>query len=81
MLRLLRAVTRQRSLTTLVVPHDPNAAARHADRVALLDGGRLIEAGGPAEVLRASVIGAVFGVAVAVLDGPDGRPVVVPLSA
>ncbi len=78
-LALLREVTRQRHLTTLVVLHDLNAAARHADRVALLDGGRLVETGCPAGVLRPDLLRLAFGVETAVMTGPDGHLVVVPL--
>ncbi len=80
-LELLRAVTRRRGLTTLVVMHDLNAAARFADRVALLHRGGLIGVGAPADILRAETLEPVFGARVAVLPGPDGVPVVVPLGA
>src|SRR3954454_25022102 len=40
-LSLLRTATRQRGLTTITVLHDLNAAARFADRVALMHSGRL----------------------------------------
>lgn len=78
-LDLLRDVTRSRGLTTIVVLHDLNAAARYADRVALLCAGRLVAAGTPHEVLDAECLSATFGAEVATIDGPDGYPVVVPL--
>lgn len=78
-LALLRDVTRRRGLTTAVVLHDLNAAARHADRIALLDRGRLIETGAPDVVLRPETLRSVFGIEVAILTGPDGHPVVVPM--
>ncbi len=79
-LHLLRVVTRRRGLTTAVVLHDLNAAARHADRVALLHQGRLLATGDPAAVLAPDRIETAFGVTVSVLAGPDGQPVVVPLA-
>ena len=78
-LQMLRAVTRRRALTTLVVLHDLNAAARHADRVALLDRGKLVEIGTPAVVLRPDALRAAFGIETAILEGPNGHLVVVPL--
>ena len=78
-LGLLREATRRRGLTTLAVLHDLNAAARFADGLALMSGGRLI-AHGPAEtVLTVPALRAAFGVEAAIIEGPDGRPVVVPL--
>ncbi len=78
-LGLLRDATRRRGLTTLVVLHDLNAATRFADQIALMRGGRLIGSGAPAEVLTRGTLRASHGVDVAVLPGPDGCPVIVPL--
>ncbi len=80
-LGLLRDATRRRGLTTIVVLHDLNAAARFADRVALLVDGRLTAVGTPAEILRPAALGSAFDVDVAVDDGSDGHPVVLPLRA
>lgn len=77
-LTLLRAVTRRRGLTTVVVLHDLNAAARHADRIALFDQGRLIGTGPPATVLRPETLRSMFKVEISILPGPDGHPVVIP---
>lgn len=75
----LRAITAARNLTTIAVLHDLNAAARFADRLAVMREGRMVAEGSPAAVLRADTLGAVYGLRVAVLDGPDGRPVIVPM--
>ena len=80
-LDLLRAATARRGLTTIAVLHDLNAAARFAGRLALLHEGRIVAAGKPAEVLTAPWLRLAYGVEVAVLEGPDGAPVVVPLKA
>ena len=80
-LDLLRAATARRGLTTIAVLHDLNAAARFAGRLALLHEGRIVVAGTPAEVLTAPWLRLAYGVEVAVLEGPDGAPVVVPLRA
>ena len=80
-LGLLRAATARRGLTTVAVLHDLNAAARFADRIALMRAGRLIGLGCPAEVLTASALRDAYGVEVCVLAGPDGHPVVLPLRA
>ncbi|MBS0643882.1 MAG: ABC transporter ATP-binding protein [Proteobacteria bacterium] len=80
-LATLRAATRQRRLITVAVLHDLNAAARFADQVALLHGGRLLAHGAPMEVLRPPMLELAFDVHVAVDPGSDGHPVVLPLRA
>lgn len=80
-LSLLRDATRRRGLTTIAVMHDLNAAARFADRVALMDRGRLAGTGRPADVLCPAMLQPAYGVAVAVDAGSDGHPVVLPLRA
>ena len=80
-LELLRTTTRRRGLTTLVVLHDLNAAARFADRIALMHGGRLLAHGLPSEVLQPLLLEPAFEVHVTVEPGSDGQPVVLPLRA
>lgn len=68
----------------LVTTHHLNLAARFADRLALLDGGRLVAGGPPDTVLGAGAIERVYGWPVRVDplggEGPDaGAPQVVPL--
>ena len=80
-LALLRDVTRRRGLTTIAVLHDLNAAARFADRLALLHRGRLVGVGAAAEILTVDRLRAVFDVEVAIDAGSDGHPIVLPLRA
>lgn len=65
----------------VVVLHDLSAAAAHADRVALLDGGRLVACGAPHEVLTAPLLSGAYGHAIEVVDHPNGTspPLVVPV--
>jgi len=65
----------------LTVLHDLNLAARHADRVGVMDRARLVEVGPTAEVLRADLLSAVYGHPVAVVPHPYADcPLVLPLS-
>jgi len=80
-LDLLRTATRQRGLTTIAILHDLNAAARFADRVALMTMGRLAGVGAPADILQPVTLEPTFDVHVAVDLGSDGHPVVLPLRA
>lgn len=62
-----------------VVLHDLNAALANADRVTLLDAGRVVATGAPQEVLTAERIAAVYRQAVDVFPHPiTGVPLVVP---
>ena len=80
-LDLLRDATRRRGLTTVAVMHDLNAAARFADRMAVMHAGRLAGTGLPADILCPATLQPAYGVVVAVDRGSDGHPVVLPLRA
>lgn len=64
--------------TLLVALHDLTLAGQYADTIILLDAGRIVASGPPAEVLAEPVLAARFGATLAVLSDPAGRPVVVP---
>jgi iron complex transport system ATP-binding protein len=66
-------------MAVLVVTHELNLAARFADRIVLLDEGRVAAQGTPAEVLTRATLSQVFGWPVAVTTWCDGSPQVVPL--
>jgi iron complex transport system ATP-binding protein len=66
-------------LAGLVITHHLNLAARFADRIILLDRGRVVADGRPAEVLDEGRLSLVFGWPVAVTTWFDGSPQVVPL--
>jgi iron complex transport system ATP-binding protein len=68
-------------LAGLVVTHELNLAARFADRIVLLNRGKVVADGTPAEVLRPDVLTEVFAWPVAVTTLADGSPQVVPLRA
>jgi iron complex transport system ATP-binding protein len=63
----------------LAILHDLNLAAATADRLVVLDRGRLAAAGAPEAILTPQLVAAVFGLGADVLARPDGRgPLVVP---
>ncbi len=64
---------------TLLVTHHLNLAARYADRMLLLDKGKVIAEGPPSEVLKSELVSPVFEWRVAVTNWCDGAPQVVPL--
>ncbi|MFI9326885.1 ABC transporter ATP-binding protein [Kitasatospora sp. NPDC052868] len=65
--------------TVVMVLHDLGQAARYADHLVVLQGGRPAAAGPPAEVLTADLVEAVFQVPCLVVPDPEtGTPLVVP---
>jgi iron complex transport system ATP-binding protein len=56
------ALVRSTGLTVLTALHDLNLAAAYCDRVHVLDGGRVVAGGKPADVLTPDLVEAVFGV-------------------
>lgn len=75
-----------RGRAVFLTTHDLDLAARYADRLVLLDRGRLAAAGRPADVLTARTVRDVYGwpVKIATHDEPGpgrGAPRVVPLAA
>jgi iron complex transport system ATP-binding protein len=68
----------ERGLAVVLSTHDPDHAFSVGSRVALLDGGRLIAQGRPAEVLTAERLRAVYGVSVVVERLSQGQTVCAP---
>ena len=72
-LSLMALITRM-PVTSVVALHDLNLAAAHCDRIFVLDAGRVVAGGRPAEVLTQELIGRVYGVDAHVQrDGDDLR--------
>jgi iron complex transport system ATP-binding protein len=74
----LAAERDRRGATALVVTHDLNLAARAADRLVLLDGGRLVADGPPVEVLTSPAATRAFALPLHVGSLPGGAPFAVP---
>lgn len=80
-LETVRQLTRERSLVTLMVLHDLNAAVRYADRLLLLQGGRVVVQGDASSVFTLPHIERVFGIEAELLQGHRVPQVVAPLRA
>jgi iron complex transport system ATP-binding protein len=65
-------IVRERGLATIVVLHDLNLAARYCDRVLVLDRGRVLAEGPPAEALEVGLVGGTYGVAAERATASDG---------
>ncbi len=74
---ILRDLARRDRLGVLAAVHDLNLASRHADRVALIAGGKLRACGPPGEVLTATQLSEAYGVPVSIFADPEtGAPVI-----
>ena len=69
---LVAGLVRERGLAALVVSHHLNVAARFADRLVLVHGGRVVADDVPEKVLEPARLAEVFGWPVAVHRLPDG---------
>ena len=66
-------------MTVVIVLHDLTLAARYADELVVLAGGRVVGQGAPSAVLTESTVRSAFGIEARILADPDtGRPVVLP---
>jgi iron complex transport system ATP-binding protein len=63
----------------LAAMHDLTLAGQYADRLLLLDRGRIVAAGGVPDVLTDELIGRHYGASVRVLWDENGHVVVVPV--
>jgi iron complex transport system ATP-binding protein len=77
-LELVDRLRAERGLTVLATMHDLSTAGEYADRMLLLDAGRVAAAGTPREVLTEELLATHYRVRVKVIDGEQG-PLVVPV--
>lgn len=75
-LTLLRDLTRT-GLSVVVVIHELDLAARYCDRIAIMDGGRVLETGPPRRVLTPEQVERVYGVRAGVFEDEDGPRIVI----
>jgi iron complex transport system ATP-binding protein len=75
-LETVRRLTIARRLSTLIVLHDLNAAARFCDRLGLMSAGTILVAGAPPAVLTPAHLATAFHIEATVMTDADGCPVV-----
>jgi iron complex transport system ATP-binding protein len=78
-LELVDRLRTSRGLTVVSTMHDLTLAGQYADRLLLLDAGRLVAAGSADEVLTRALIAEHYGAEVEVVDAPGSGFVVVPV--
>jgi iron complex transport system ATP-binding protein len=78
-LEIVDGLRAQGDLTVLSTMHDLTLAGQYADRLLLIDGGRLIAAGTAADVLTGALIAEHYGAEVDVVETPGSGFAVVPV--
>ena len=74
LLRRLRRIATDRGHAVVVVTHELNLAAEFADRIVLLDRGKTLRVGKPAEVYQQALLQQVFGTLLSVEFNSRGVP-------
>lgn len=67
-MRLARGLVHEQGMAGTVVIHDLPLALRFCDRIAVMDSGRIVAVGTPAEILDQGVLEQVFGVMIARME-------------
>ena len=75
LMRSLRTIADEASKTVVIVLHDINQAAAHADRIVAMKDGRIVADGTPADLLTPDTLRGIFGFDMPVVT-IDGTPVV-----
>ena len=79
MVMLVEELRRESQLTVIATMHDLTLAAQYGERIVLLDDGRVVGEGPPAEVLSEDSIAALYGASVRLVFDDDGLIGVVPV--
>lgn len=75
-MEIVRRVTIERGIITVVALHDLNLAARYADHAMLMREGRIVSSGDPESILASQELGAAYGVSVELHQTAGGALVV-----
>jgi iron complex transport system ATP-binding protein len=79
LLRLVRRITRERDLATLVVSHEINLLSGFSDRIVLMSGGKILRQGGVPQTVTAENLKQLFGLDFTVKPMTDGTVEVLPV--
>ena len=77
-MHIIKSLVREQGFSAVMAVHDLNLASGYADRVIVLNGGRIIASGDPVSVFTPETIASVYGVEAKVTKD-NGRPYIMPL--
>ncbi|NQE05268.1 Cobalamin import ATP-binding protein BtuD, partial [ANME-1 cluster archaeon GoMg1] len=75
---IIKNIVRERGISAIMAIHDLNLASRYADRIIMMNSGKIFSTGDPVSVLTPDNIKHVYGVEVKV-NNHDERPYIVPI--
>ena len=75
---IIKNIVREKKISAIMAIHDLNLASRYADRIIMMNSGKIFAAGNPNSVLTPDNIKWVYGVE-ATVNYNDGRPYIVPI--
>jgi iron complex transport system ATP-binding protein len=78
LLTLLRELAHGQKLAVLMSAHDINLAADFSDRLVLLQEGKKLADGPPADILRSELLSNLYGIAMELVSRPGRGPIVFP---
>ena len=77
-IEVVKGLVREKSLSVVMSIHDLNLASRYADRMVMLNRGRICGAGTPASVLTPELIEHAYGVRT-IVKSESGKPYIIPV--
>lgn len=75
---IIKNIVREKGIAAIMAIHDLNLASRYADRILMMNSGKIFSAGDPVSVLTPANIKRVYGVE-AEVNNNNGRPYIVPI--
>jgi len=75
---IIKTIVREKRIAAIMAIHDLNLAARYADKIIMMNSGKVFSAGDPVSVLTPENIKHVYGVESEVMD-KRGRPHIIPI--
>jgi iron complex transport system ATP-binding protein len=75
---IITKLVKEKGISAIMAIHDLNLGSRYSDRIIMLNGGSIVDAGNPSSVLNPENIEQVYGVE-AVVNENNGRPYIIPI--
>jgi iron complex transport system ATP-binding protein len=77
-MELIKKITRDKNLTTLITLHDPNTAGRYCDRLIMLNKGSILHQGSRDKIFHAESLESIYDMRVKIEHTDMGTEFVLP---